>query len=480
MQPGTHRKAGTATLCTVALLLTTAAPSYCGAVTDSFQSIAEQAWIQQYIPRSDEEALPLTDYDDFEVTELFRAETIEDLEASLTDGYPMPWLERVLKDESIPWEDRYWLDCRVRAAIAQNTHTFFNPMGSPVHIDADAVFPGELYWREHMIVDPAGWNVPEGMPRPANLDSWDIGYLMNLFGRKKGDIAVPAFNISTSRNADVSVYVSGGYSIENTRNHSYACFMYPDGTFKEMPPEKLGFYGVAVSQDGSTVVLSCKIPNEHNENTETPVYVFDQHGNLQRTIIPQTPLNWCWRPTISSDGQYLCHTAYGANTCLIDCWNGTYEILSKPLGFFDRYTGIYGFSPDDKILCLSGSTTGRTLSLFDRSEHLYEETEPLNSIEHAHTIVCSSNNRICTTLTTRRKSNHTSSSDSLVLYIGDRLTYRCQLHELEACLDLKTDISPDGHFLFANPSDDFCGYPSAFGYSELYNLPLIVMQIEGR
>jgi len=60
-----------------------------------------------------------------EVVEVFRAETPEELEVSLTDGYPMPWLEEILNNESIPEEDRYWLDCRVRAVIAQDLHLFF-------------------------------------------------------------------------------------------------------------------------------------------------------------------------------------------------------------------------------------------------------------------------------------------------------------------------------------------------------------------
>ncbi|OPX31883.1 MAG: hypothetical protein B1H09_01790 [Gemmatimonadaceae bacterium 4484_173] len=480
MQSGTHNKTGITTLCTVALLLTTAIPSYGGAITDSFQSIAEQAWMNQYIPRSDEETLPLTDYDNFEVTELFRAETIEDLEASLTDGYPMPWLEEVLKDETIPWEDRYWLDCRVRATIAQNTHTFFNPAGNPVHIDADAVFPGELYWREHMIVNPAESVNTNETERPIGAETCASGMILNSFGRKAGNIAVPAFNISTSRSANVSVYVSGGHSIYNRQNPSYACFMYPNGTFVETLLEEPGQYSVAVSQDGSTVVLSCYRPDERSEdNTQTPVYVFDEHGSLQRTIIPSVPLDWCWRPTISSDGQYLCHTAYGVNTCLIDCWNGTCGVVSKPVGFYDRYTGVYNFSPDDGTLCLGGSTTGRILNMSSDQVHIYTETEPLPSDENTFTIVCCSNDASCTTLTTRR-SYQASDADYLTLYVDDSVIYSCQLHKLESCLDLKTDISPGGYFLFVNPSDDFCGYPSARGYADVYNLPLIVMQIEGR
>ncbi|MCD4700759.1 MAG: hypothetical protein K8S24_02780, partial [Candidatus Aegiribacteria sp.] len=50
---------------------------------DTIQSLRQQAWESEYIPESTVPVVPLTDYDDFEVVELFRAETIEELEASL-------------------------------------------------------------------------------------------------------------------------------------------------------------------------------------------------------------------------------------------------------------------------------------------------------------------------------------------------------------------------------------------------------------
>lgn len=80
-----------------------------------------------------------------EVIEIFRAETTEELEASITNGYPMPWLEEILNDESIHEEDRYWLDCRVRAIIAIDLHTFFDIEGNPITFEADWIMPGEHY-----------------------------------------------------------------------------------------------------------------------------------------------------------------------------------------------------------------------------------------------------------------------------------------------------------------------------------------------
>ncbi|MFO8184256.1 MAG: hypothetical protein R6U39_08790, partial [Candidatus Aegiribacteria sp.] len=96
------------------------------------------------------------DNSNVEVIELLRIESPEELEAELTDGYPMPWLEEILNDESIPEEDRYWLDCRIRAHIARHLHRFYDRNGNPVEIEAEWISPGEHYWQEHMMVNPVG------------------------------------------------------------------------------------------------------------------------------------------------------------------------------------------------------------------------------------------------------------------------------------------------------------------------------------
>lgn len=340
------------------ILLLLASSANSTGLIDRIHTLAEEAWEAEYIPDSGIPTTPLTEYDNFEVTELFRAVTIEELEASITDGYPMAWLEETLKDESIPWEDRYWLDRRVRAAIAQNTHTFFNPAGSPVHIDADAVFPGELYWREHMIVDPAGWNVPEGEERPKAVAWWDIGHTLNAFSRKVGDLPFPVPQMVMSRDGEICVMSTGGNSPDHPREQPYACFMYLDGAFLEIPLDELGVYSATVSQNGSVAVFSCTerfhLSSEERANSPGPVYIFDSNGNLQRTVIPQTPLQWCWRPTISSEGRYLCHSAYRISGCLINCINGTSEMIRKPTVFTTNQLLVTAFLPTIPFLIWVG------------------------------------------------------------------------------------------------------------------------------
>ena len=468
----------------MALLLTTAVPSYGGAITDSFQSIAEQAWMNQYIPRSDEETLPLTDYDNFEVTELFRAETIEDLEASLTDGYPMPWLEEVLKDTTIPWEDRYWLDCRVRASIAQNTHTFFNPAGNPVHIDADAVFPGELYWREHMIVDPAGWNAPEGMPRPANLDSWDIGYLMNLFGRNVGSLAIalPPMFMSISRDASVGVLPSGGNSVYHPDRQPYACFLAPDGSFEETPLRNTGRYDVALSADGTVAAFSFIRDHVRSEDGPTQhdadIELFTGSGELFRIIDTISNLDDFGEGAITQDGHFFCHKSNGVNICLVNCETGESTILEKPA--WDQNTFRARFSPDGSSLALSGATTDRIVIL----ETLEQTTLPFitlrNSSSSYSSYACASSTGITSSIvySGAGASFHrylVIAKDSAIRYSEEILAY-IHTYPLEA------EFSPDGFLLLINPIDAATGAPSPFvgAPPDAYNLPLIVMQIEGR
>ncbi|MCD4776338.1 MAG: hypothetical protein K8S15_09855, partial [Candidatus Aegiribacteria sp.] len=417
------------------------------------------------------------------VIELFRAETIEELEASLMDGYPFAWLEETLKDESIPWEDRYWLDRRVRAAISQNLHVFYDTENNPVHISADCIFPGEYYWREHMIVDPAGWNVPEGAERPVAAAWWDIGYIFNTFGRKVGDLALPVPMIVMSRDGEISVISTGGNSPEYPNEQPYACFMYSDGTFFEVPLDVIGMYSAIVSQDGSIVAFSCVHQSESSTsdqgNPTGPVYIFDRDANHLRTIFPEVQLEWCWRPAISSEGEYLCHTARGANTCLIDCINGKSEVLVKPIGIREQITNYYSFSPDRSILNLGGATTGRTMDISSRNVMLYNETGRRDSEEQPSTVLCSSNDHICTSLTTMR-GNRPDFYWELVVYLEDQVIYSNRVTAEIQFFPIQTDVSPNGNYLIVNPQDACHGYPSAFGYEEVYNLPLIAMCIEGR
>jgi len=453
---------------------------------DTVQSLRQKAWESEFIPESTVPVVPLTDYDEFEVVELFRAETIEQLEFSITDGYPFAWLEETLRDETIPWEDRYWLDRRVRAAISQNLHAFFDTEGNTVHLDADGIFPGEFYWREHMIADPSGWNVPEGTSRPIGLERWDIGHIYDPYGYRVGDIALPISSLlSLSRDASIGVISSGGNGIYHPFNQPYACLMYPDGSFKEIPLDSIGSYDALVSPDGEVIAFFCvrrdNLPSEERATSIVPIYLFDRDGNSQGTITPPVPLSWSYRAAISPDGNYVCHVARGANTCLIDCFERTARILPKPEQY-DSYTSEFIFSPDGKYLCIGGSTTGRIMDLERDSEITFSETLPGEDDYRTRTHVCCSNDLICTTLGIRREYRPQFNYHfDLFAYIGDKQIWSDTINIQGITFPFQIDVSPSGYYLIINPPQAAHGAPSEVaGPHDMYNLPFVALRIEGR
>ena len=457
---------------------------------DTVQSLREQAWESEYIPESSVPTVPLTEYDEFEVVELFRAETIEELEASLTDGYPYAWLEETLKDESIPWEDRYWLDRRVRAAISQNLHVFFDTENNPIHIEADVIFPGEYYWREHMIADLIGLNVPEGVERPEGFELTDIGHLLDPYGYREGEFAFAIPSMSVSRDASIGV-VAGLVSLhpeETFPVETFEFIMFPDGSYKqEFGLDSEREYDAIVSPDGSMAVFCCLGASPEDiaeENADTHIY--DRNGNLLRSFTLPIRLSHSWLPAISENGQYLCHAAREADACLIDCNLGTAEIVSERTEYY-RNCCEYSFSPDGEYLCLGGSTTGRMLSINTDETIFYSETNPIvQSAEHPFTTVMSSNSGNCVTVTTRRGERSDYSRELLVNIDGCTI-----FSELITPEDgggfTQTDVSPNGYFLILNPVAASHGAPdyrsqveNISSYSRSYNLPYVLMQIKGR
>ncbi len=460
------------------ILLLLASTANSTGLIDRMHSIAEQAWEDEYIPESGLPTIPLTEYDNFEVTELFRAVTIEELETAITDGYPIAWLEEILKDESIPWEDRYWLDCRMRSAIAQNTHTFFNPAGSPVHVEADGIFPGELYWREHMIVDPKGWYAPEGTPRPTAVASWDIGLILNPYGRRIGEIAAAIpLAVFTSRDALTGVLLTGGNCVYDPERQPYACFLKPDGSFNEIPLSHKGEYDVAFSADGEIAAFSLNRTHDREavtyggDNYTNDIEIYDGEGNLLSYI--DTPINLDFNNScavvITQDGNYLCHQTEGVNICLVDCFNGEAIILPKPE--WDRNTTMQSFSPDGRSLALSGATIARIYNIEEDATTMLQADITMQN--HLSSVIACSNNGLLASMT---RGNLDRMSITYLLnneVIGE--------YSLPIGRQV-TEFSPNGYLTIANPVDAAHGAPSPFcGAPEgRYNLPISVMKIQGR
>ena len=361
----------------------------------------------------------------------------------------MALLEETLKDETIPWEDRYWLDRRVRAAIAQNTHTFFNPAGNPVHIDADDIFPGEYYWREHMLVDPAGWNTPEGVERPILPRNYrfDTGLILNPYGNIVGNLAVICSSISLSRDASIGVFASSeSEGWDDYREQYYANLLYPDGTFTDIPFEGIGKYIGTVSQDGN--VLAFFRHGSSGSGVDSYVEIFDRNGTLINRI--QSREHFVTNPpNISFDGHYASCEINGGHTSLIDRLSGEIILTTEETGT-DRSTTSTTFSPDGNFFCVGGGAKGRVIDINSGEEYVYPETALREGSGNGTHVSCS-NSRIVTALITTREFNRDITSLELRLLVGDREIHFSDLNEDgylgRGCIP---EVSPNGHFIIVN------------------------------
>ncbi len=330
-----------------------------------------------------------------EVVEIFRAETTEELEAALADGYPMPWLAEILNDESIPEEDRYWLDCRVRAEIAQDLHLFFNEDGNPVHYEADRIRSGENYWRECFIVNLPG--VDEQVADPPEGHWAGIGLLVDRYGNEIGEIAISNSGSRLSRDGSVGVTQSGIQGRLGDPGLMNLCFFYPDGSFSEFP---IHHYTIneTISQSGELVVVSCR-DRSRNEEKVHKLYVFDGNANLlfEKTL-SHRPSNSSSAIAISSDNRYIAVST-------LDLQAGSYPVIlynadtSEELHNWDLILGnILSFSPDSRYLCMAGGGGAGVLVDCESGEVVWsrflEDADNVAEIEQVRSLYCTNSAEI--------------------------------------------------------------------------------------
>jgi hypothetical protein len=252
---------------------------------------------------------------------ILAADSAEELEALLADGYPTPGIRAILEDESIPLEDRYWLDCRIRSAVAQILHRFYDKSGNAVELDAEWILPGELYWQEMMMVHPLGVAEEQLAGGPSFHFPVKAGELRNLFGEHVGNLAAVNRFVRMSRDGSISVVQTGSRSRMGGGN-MYFCFLYLDGSFREIemyPDERvLSDRNMAVSQDGSISVWHVYRPQEPQTSH---LIVFDRDGNeMERYELPEVSIS---QIAISGDNRYIA------------CSGGVYS----GSGIVDRQTG---------------------------------------------------------------------------------------------------------------------------------------------
>jgi len=290
------------------------------------------------------------------VTELFRAETPAELEAALVDGYPMPWLAEVLADSTIPEEDRYWLDCRMRAVIAQDLHLFFDRIGDPVHVEAEWIAPGEDYWRENFMVNATGAEyLYDRSDQPTNVIS-EPGILLNRFGEQIGQLAMVHQFVRLSRDASIGVSISGWHDISSAfmRTPSFACLLFSDGTFREIPIGFSGYSNCAISNDGSRIVVESEVPvgSDLGEAGTGLVFLFDREGNTVARF-PMSDGVMSGAPAVSATGKYVAcrqRSIPERGVFLLDGETG--QLLYR---FGEDLVGHdLTFSPNEQYLCVGG------------------------------------------------------------------------------------------------------------------------------
>ncbi|MCK5130686.1 MAG: PQQ-binding-like beta-propeller repeat protein [Candidatus Sabulitectum sp.] len=292
-----------------------------------------------------------TETSSLRVEEVFSVETSEELEASLTGGYPMPWLAEILEDKTIPEEDRYWLDCRVRAAIAIEFHTFFDRNGNSVAYDAEWIMPGENYWRESFTVNLPGC---EYGTLPFNTRSdWrvDPGITVNSYGEHIGEFVHSgvASRLNTSRDGTIS---AGAFP---TGNGYQPVLLYSDATYF-ISPISMGFGMCGISNSGNYVIVSSAGKTDWQTGEETPpqAILLNRNGEiLWETELEMTPVGNI-SPVISPNDE----------VCVIPTQAESFDengIIKLSLQAFDMNTGAelwrvdnpsglsVSFSPDGQL-----------------------------------------------------------------------------------------------------------------------------------
>lgn len=292
-----------------------------------------------------------------EVVEVFRADTPEELEAALADGYPPVWLAEMLSDESVPEEDRYWLDCRVRAVIAQDLHLFFDQDGNQVRMEADRIITGEDYWRECFVVNISGPDPEPGDEAPTG--NWPgPGILVDRFGQVLGPIAITRSASRLSRDGSIGITQTGVQGPLGDPGLRNLCFFYPGGDFREFPIHR-NYIHAGISESGELVVASCVRRMGDGESSQR-LLVFDRNGSvLHETELELPPPSGpVVAPAVSPDDSYIAvqtrdRASQSRPVLLFDA--ETFEELHS----WDLTIGNHlHFSPDSRYLCIAGGGAG--------------------------------------------------------------------------------------------------------------------------
>ncbi|PIE52634.1 hypothetical protein CSA37_05230 [Candidatus Fermentibacteria bacterium] len=289
------------------------------------------------------------------VEEVFSVDTPEEMEAALADGYPMLWLEELLNDKSIPEEDRYWLDCRVRALIAQEFHRFYSEDGVPIEVEADKIRYGESYWQEHFIIDLPGELLPGERNPETNL--WnESGFVYNRFGEKTGDLALIDPIMELSRDGTCAALIASSEDDVPEFEAGYLFLLNSDEGSFSMYSEKLYFPECSISPLGDYTVVS----RQTGADSPNPLSLFDSRANLLWTLSTKANIPAGVNPCISPEGNY----------CLIASAEGN----TAP---WTRYCQLFSI-PDGEEISVSTSELSSKLSWSPNGEYYFTGSDYLS------------------------------------------------------------------------------------------------------
>jgi len=317
-------------------------------------SETEQGFMERLAAMVEGSQEPAVEDAGIEVIELFRAENTDELEAAFADGYPPAWLEEVLSDTTIPEEDRYWLDCRVRAVIAQNLNLFFDRSGEPVHVEADWIKPSEGYWRETYVLSPLGdQSVFHPVESGGNLRG-EIGQLVDRYGQDIGETALTAQAFQSSR--DGSIWASSLCRVEGNYR---LVLLYSNGVYFVSPIE-MGYGRCGVSQSGEYVILAARGKSNLWNRDDIPprAILLSKSGTIIWETELEMPPVGNIVPVISPDDSYCVVASHASNA--EDRLNLLLQVFDMETGHeiwrLEEPTGTkVTFSPDGNTLFIPGN-----------------------------------------------------------------------------------------------------------------------------
>jgi hypothetical protein len=261
----------------------------------------------------------------------------------------MPWLAEILADTTIPEEDRYWLDCRMRAVIAHERCTFFGRDGMAVRMKAAWVIPCGQYFLESFLIGL----VPEDTSSTSSSvrdDETPQGLYLDRFGEALGAVAHPSTRLRVSRDASVAAGASYQESSDVSEHTSFALF-FPDGTILNTGiPIITGDW--TVSEDGSLALL---VTRREQADQLSLAQALDEHGNALWQIQLEKPPVGTAPPVISLDGRFCAFVTWSGRDYTAAVYNTQDGSL---IGSWDVVCIMLSFSFNGRYLFYSGWDSG--------------------------------------------------------------------------------------------------------------------------